>query len=114
MVQACVKTHEELAQVGTALDEIKRHLRVVEAVVASQPGNELRDASVKLLAQVVSMLAAIVKMTREGRLRERRVLPLLRSSSMTADRRTVAAEPRRRAASVFCPPGPRPARDPAP
>ncbi|KAL1728411.1 hypothetical protein EV714DRAFT_215158, partial [Schizophyllum commune] len=69
ILSACVKTHEELAQVGTALDEIKMHLRVVEAVVASQPGDLLRDASVKLLAQVVSVLAAIVKMTREGRLR---------------------------------------------
>ncbi|KAL1684939.1 hypothetical protein GGG16DRAFT_106676 [Schizophyllum commune] len=69
LVQACVKTHEELAQVGTALDEIKTRLRVVEAVVASQPGDLLRDASVKLLAQVMSVLAAIVKMTREGRLR---------------------------------------------
>ncbi|KAI5834919.1 hypothetical protein K523DRAFT_329266 [Schizophyllum commune Tattone D] len=69
LVQACVKTHEELAQVGTALDEIKMHLRVVEAVAASQPGDLLRDASVKLLAQIVSVLAAIVKMTREGRLR---------------------------------------------
>ena len=76
MVQACVKTHEEFAQVWTALDEIKMHLRVVEAVAASQPGDLLRDASVKLLAQVVSVLAAIVKMTREGRLRERRVSSL--------------------------------------
>ncbi|KAI5900386.1 uncharacterized protein SCHCODRAFT_02674819 [Schizophyllum commune H4-8] len=69
LVHACVKTHEELAQVGTALDEIKMHLRVVEAVVGSQPGDLLRDASVKLLAQIVSVLAAIVKVTREGRLR---------------------------------------------
>ncbi|KAL1706150.1 hypothetical protein EV121DRAFT_202067 [Schizophyllum commune] len=69
ILSTCVKTHEELAQVGTALDEIKMHLRVVEAVVASQPGDLLRDASVKLLAQVVFVLSAIVKMTREGRLR---------------------------------------------
>ncbi|KAL1671851.1 hypothetical protein EV122DRAFT_225821 [Schizophyllum commune] len=45
ILSACVKTHEELAQVGTALDEIKTHLRVVEAVAASQPGDLLRDAS---------------------------------------------------------------------
>ena len=67
-LQASVKALEELEQTAVAFDEIKTHLEVVEAVSA-QAGDMLRDASVRLLIQSITVLQVIVKMKRASRLR---------------------------------------------
>ncbi|KAL1689301.1 hypothetical protein GGG16DRAFT_58165 [Schizophyllum commune] len=69
IVSASVKALEELEQTAVAFDEIKTHLEVVEAVSA-QAGDMLRDASVRLLIQSITVLQVIVKMKRASRLRE--------------------------------------------
>ncbi|KAL1725141.1 hypothetical protein EV714DRAFT_277800 [Schizophyllum commune] len=69
IVSASIKTHEELDQIGDAFNEIKQHLQVVEVVVDSQCEDLLYGASVKLLAQLITILATILKTWRDGYLR---------------------------------------------
>ncbi|KAI5889921.1 uncharacterized protein SCHCODRAFT_02507568, partial [Schizophyllum commune H4-8] len=68
IVSASVKTLEEHDQIASAFDEIRTQLQVVEAV-SMQAEDLLRDASIRLLIQSITVLQVIVKMKRSGRLR---------------------------------------------
>ncbi|KAL1742741.1 hypothetical protein HDZ31DRAFT_65691 [Schizophyllum fasciatum] len=67
LVKAALAVQEEFEAVSEAFDGIHSHLQVVEYVADAHP--LLREASVKLLVQILVVLGVISKMRKEGRLR---------------------------------------------
>ena len=62
--------HAEFEAIGTAFDTIMGHLRDIEPITDNIIHPTLREASVKLLAQIIAVLGALTQVQQEGRLCE--------------------------------------------
>ncbi|TRM57340.1 hypothetical protein BD626DRAFT_515383, partial [Schizophyllum amplum] len=70
LCKAAVEVGDELGAITDAFDAMAHHLRIVERIADRDVLNDyaLREASVKLLAQILVVLAVIQKVRRQGHL----------------------------------------------
>ncbi|TRM55665.1 hypothetical protein BD626DRAFT_442453, partial [Schizophyllum amplum] len=70
LVKAAVEADRELDSIVDAFDTIDHHLRILKSDAAHEilRDEALKEASVKLLAQILTILGVIQKVQREGRL----------------------------------------------
>ncbi|KAL1664663.1 hypothetical protein GGF50DRAFT_54402, partial [Schizophyllum commune] len=68
LVQAFMDVYAEFEAIGTAFDTIMGHLRDKEPITDNIIHPTLREACVKLLAQIIAVLGAVTQVQREGRM----------------------------------------------
>ncbi|KAL1747089.1 hypothetical protein HDZ31DRAFT_32574 [Schizophyllum fasciatum] len=69
LVKAALAVQDDFDAVCTAFDTMEQHLRVIQPVVSGQVHAAVREASVKLLAQILTVLGVITKVQKNGRIR---------------------------------------------
>ncbi|KAI5885779.1 uncharacterized protein SCHCODRAFT_02693399 [Schizophyllum commune H4-8] len=69
LVKASLAIQDDYDAVCTAFETMEAHLRIIQPAVEGDLHPTLREASVKLLAQILTVLGVITKLQREGRIR---------------------------------------------
>ena len=68
-MQASLAVQDDYDAVCTAFETMEAHLRIIQPVVEGDLPPTLREASVKLLAQILTVLGVITKLQKDGRIR---------------------------------------------
>ncbi|KAL1727979.1 hypothetical protein EV714DRAFT_216136 [Schizophyllum commune] len=69
LVKASLAVQDDYDAVCTAFETMEAHLRIIQPAVEGDLHPTLREASVKLLAQILTVLGVITKLQKDGRMR---------------------------------------------
>ncbi|KAL1677846.1 hypothetical protein EV122DRAFT_213408 [Schizophyllum commune] len=70
VIEASMKVKETFDDILNAFDSVKHYLRTIKPLASSAMHDALREASVQLLAQILKVLITIMKVQKEGRMKQ--------------------------------------------